>query len=187
MQEKSTQYVDYFLSRLKSALKMSSDAELASFLGLSPQAISSWRSRNTINFDIIIAKCVDVDLNWLVRGNTNTQNADIISEAPLKENMRPHLRPHSDQGGGTIGENEGAHSLDGGPPLDDKSLKAKPPGIECALCVQKNLTIDALQKLSSVQQKTIDLLNARVNDLESKDKDDGQKKEGRLIWMSAIR
>lgn len=58
------------------------------------------------------------------------------------------------------------------------SILTKPPGYECALCVQKNITIDALQRLSLVQQKTIDLLNARVEELEKNDStDDGQKRK----------
>ena len=54
----------------------------------------------------------------------------------------------------------------------------KPPG-KCELCIQKNISIDALQRLSLIQQKTIDLLNARIDDLEKKDNiiDDGQKRK----------
>jgi hypothetical protein len=68
MQEKNTQNVVLILNRLKSALNFSKDIELATFLGVSTQGISSWRSRNTIDYDLIFAKCGQIDLNWLIKG-----------------------------------------------------------------------------------------------------------------------
>jgi hypothetical protein len=73
MQDKSSHNVNNLLTRLKRVLKINTDASLAEFLGVSPQAISTWKSRNSIDYELIFAKCVGVDLNWLVRGGTTPQ------------------------------------------------------------------------------------------------------------------
>lgn len=51
-------------------LKISSDKELAAFLGLGQSAISTWKARNKVDFDLIFEKVhdLDVDLNYLVKG-----------------------------------------------------------------------------------------------------------------------
>jgi hypothetical protein len=68
MQEKYSHNVDFILTRLKSALKIGTDKNIAEFLGVSPQAISTWRKRNSIDYDLLFAKCGDLNLNWLIRG-----------------------------------------------------------------------------------------------------------------------
>lgn len=42
--------------------------ELASFLGVSPQTVSNWYSRNSIDYDLVFEKCAGLDFNWLVTG-----------------------------------------------------------------------------------------------------------------------
>lgn len=43
---------------------------LASFLGVSPQTVSNWYSRDSIDYDLIFEKCTGVDFNWLVAGDS---------------------------------------------------------------------------------------------------------------------
>lgn len=45
--------------------------ELASFLGVSPQTVSNWYSRNSIDYDLVFEKCAGLDFNWLVTGNAS--------------------------------------------------------------------------------------------------------------------
>lgn len=45
--------------------------ELASFLGVSPQTVSNWYSRNSIDYDLVFEKCAELDFNWLVTGNAS--------------------------------------------------------------------------------------------------------------------
>lgn len=54
------------LKRIKSHYELKSDAELGRFLGVAPQTISGWYTRNSIDYDIIFAKCVDMDFNQLL-------------------------------------------------------------------------------------------------------------------------
>jgi len=55
-------------SRIKSHYALSTDAELANFLGISAQGISNSIARNSPNWNNIITKCEDVNLNWLKTG-----------------------------------------------------------------------------------------------------------------------
>jgi len=47
---------------------MKSDAELAGYLGIATTTLSSWKSRGSIDYDLIYAKCVDINANWLFTG-----------------------------------------------------------------------------------------------------------------------
>ena len=42
--------------------------EFARMIGVSPQAVNTWISRNTFDIDIIYAKCVNVSPDWLLTG-----------------------------------------------------------------------------------------------------------------------
>ncbi len=43
-------------------------SEFARMIGVTPQAISTWISRNTFDIDIIYSKCVNVSPEWLLTG-----------------------------------------------------------------------------------------------------------------------
>lgn len=52
--------------------------ELASFLGVSPQTVSNWYSRNSIDYDLVFEKCAGLDFNWLVTGNASVYGHRIL-------------------------------------------------------------------------------------------------------------
>lgn len=56
------------INEIKSHLNYKTDTELADFLGVKQPTISTWRKRNTIDYELIIAKCNDIDANWLLTG-----------------------------------------------------------------------------------------------------------------------
>ncbi|CAA0211327.1 helix-turn-helix domain-containing protein [Tenacibaculum maritimum] len=56
------------INEIKSYLKIGTDTEFANFLGVKQPTISTWRKRNTIDYDLIIAKCNKIDANWLLTG-----------------------------------------------------------------------------------------------------------------------
>ena len=43
----------------------------ANFLGVAPSTISSWLARNTIDYDLIFAKCENLSSDWLLTGEGN--------------------------------------------------------------------------------------------------------------------
>lgn len=56
------------LNALKEHYKFDKGSDFAEFLGIKPAVLSNWYARNTIDWDLIFTKCVDVDLNLLIRG-----------------------------------------------------------------------------------------------------------------------
>lgn len=56
------------VERLKENYAFSEDKELAVFLGINNQKVYNWKKRNTLDLTVILAKCPDLDLNWLFRG-----------------------------------------------------------------------------------------------------------------------
>ena len=68
-------------------------SEFARMIGISPQAISTWISRNTFDLDVIYSKCVNISPEWLLTGKgpmlkTALQEAMVVepvrSESPNK-------------------------------------------------------------------------------------------------------
>lgn len=59
--------------------------QFATILGIKPQTITSWLSRNTFDIDLIYAKCVNVSADWLLLGEgpmfRNEATADHIPDA----------------------------------------------------------------------------------------------------------
>lgn len=52
-------------------------AQFAKMLGVSPQTISAWITRNTFDDELIYAKCGDVSAHWLLTGR-----GDMLSSEP---------------------------------------------------------------------------------------------------------
>lgn len=56
------------LNKIREYLKLKSDAEFASFLGIKPTTLSSWRSRNTYDLELLYSKCGQLNPEWLLTG-----------------------------------------------------------------------------------------------------------------------
>lgn len=56
------------LKKIKTTLGYEKDVDFANFLGISPQTLASWYSRNTYDFEILYAKCINIDANFLLSG-----------------------------------------------------------------------------------------------------------------------
>ena len=118
------------LDRLKSALEVETDTELAQIFGLQQSSLASWRSRNRLNHRKIIALCNNkgISLDWLYgfeqhapEGSSATTpaqhdeleaenerlNQKITSLEGRIEGLREALRLIGAQGGG---QGEGAQS-----------------------------------------------------------------------------
>lgn len=69
MQEKiSNIAINSVIDRLKTYFQVVNDGSLADILGVKQNTLSTWRSRNAINYDLIFAKCENINLNWLIFG-----------------------------------------------------------------------------------------------------------------------
>lgn len=75
------------LERLSAVLDAKSGSQLADALEVSPQAISSWKSRESVPY----AKCVEVaearglSLDWLLTGEGSMRRDEISPAAPARE------------------------------------------------------------------------------------------------------
>lgn len=74
---------------MKKAYKLRSDTELAEFLGIPQPTLATQKSRNSLNIELIIEKCNDLNTNWLLNGEEpiwkkelNQAREDIIEYSP---------------------------------------------------------------------------------------------------------
>lgn len=58
------------VERLKEHYNFKTNNELALFLGVAPNTISGWIKRDSIDYDLIFSRCADIDINWLITGQT---------------------------------------------------------------------------------------------------------------------
>lgn len=56
------------IKEIKLYLGFKNDTELADFLGIKQNTLSTWKSRNTMDYDLVISKCDFIDANWLLTG-----------------------------------------------------------------------------------------------------------------------
>lgn len=68
------------INRIKKHYGFNKDSDFANYLGISPQVLSNWKSRNTYDAELIYTKCVEVAPEWLLTGKGEM----IKTEAPLK-------------------------------------------------------------------------------------------------------
>ena len=68
--------VGEILGRVAQATGHSTDTALAKALGVTRQTIGNWRSRGSLDHDLLIRALPDVDLNWLFRGTRSAPTLD---------------------------------------------------------------------------------------------------------------
>lgn len=56
------------LNGIKSHYEFKKDKQFANFLGISPQTLSSWYSRNTFDFELVYKKCEGISAEYLFTG-----------------------------------------------------------------------------------------------------------------------
>lgn len=56
------------LNKLKEYLGFKKNKDFAEFLGIAPQTLSSWYSRNTFDVALVANKCTDINISWLLTG-----------------------------------------------------------------------------------------------------------------------
>ncbi len=83
------------LNRIKLHYNFASNAEFASFIGIAPNTLSNWYTRNTVDYDLLFTKCVGLDTNWLLTGEgfalKNTAKAPpVIPPATATATTAPH-------------------------------------------------------------------------------------------------
>ena len=57
------------LNKIKEYYNIKKDADFARFPGISPQLLSNWHARNTLDVALLYTKCLDLNPEWLLTGN----------------------------------------------------------------------------------------------------------------------
>lgn len=88
------------LNEIKNHLNYKNDKDFALHLGIKQNTLSSWKARNTMDYDLIISKCDFIDANWLLTGKgkmlkDNYREASKQSQkTPIKEeNIEYQIHP----------------------------------------------------------------------------------------------
>lgn len=63
------QNVNKIIDRAKEALEVTLDADFARKIGILPSTLTNWRKRGTINYPLLMSKCQDTSLDWLLTGH----------------------------------------------------------------------------------------------------------------------
>ncbi|MGB0869510.1 MAG: LexA family transcriptional regulator [Flavobacteriales bacterium] len=56
------------LNEIKSHYNFKTNSDFAKFLGIRPQVLSNWFSRNTFDTELIYTKCLNLNPHWLITG-----------------------------------------------------------------------------------------------------------------------
>ena len=80
------------INELKKYLNINTDTKFAKFLGLKQNTISSWKSRNSLDYDLIISKCDQINANWLLTGEgemlkSKVSNNNLEAKANFEKNL----------------------------------------------------------------------------------------------------
>ena len=75
----------FIINQIKLHLGIKTDSEFAEFLGVKQPTISTWRKRNTIDYDLIITKCNNIDANWLLTGEGEMLKSENTKTETSKE------------------------------------------------------------------------------------------------------
>ena len=76
------------LNKIKLHYQFKNDAEFARFLGIKPQTLASWHTRNTFDIDLLYAKCELIDGNWLLSGKGEIlRNKISVMDENLNKNI----------------------------------------------------------------------------------------------------
>ena len=76
------------LNRLMEYNGYHKDKELYEFLGVKSSTFGSWRSRNTLDYELIMRKFPEVDYNWLFKGEEITNYANNNESVELKQEIK---------------------------------------------------------------------------------------------------
>lgn len=81
--------VPNILYKIKVFYKLDKDQELANKLEISRGTLASWKSRNSLDLTIILEKCPELDLNWLLKDEKiDTNNIKEKEISYLKDELK---------------------------------------------------------------------------------------------------
>ncbi len=76
MKEKKSNNTIIIISRLKSALKIRTDTAFADYLGVKQNTISTWKKKDKPDYELLISKFNNLDLNYILKGDSSPTEKD---------------------------------------------------------------------------------------------------------------
>ncbi|WP_163444446.1 helix-turn-helix domain-containing protein [Flavobacterium columnare] len=76
------------LNKIKKYYNFQKDSQFADFLGIPPQNLSKWKTRNTYDAELIYTKCTEINPEWLLTGNGEMLKG-ATNEGMQKRNLIP--------------------------------------------------------------------------------------------------
>lgn len=77
------------LDRIKEFYGYMTDTDFAKFLGITPQVLSNWRSRNSFDAELLYKKCPDLNPSWLLCGEEPMVRSEILGKSYVGEGKNP--------------------------------------------------------------------------------------------------
>ncbi|APD07049.1 hypothetical protein UJ101_01533 [Flavobacteriaceae bacterium UJ101] len=80
------------LNQIKKHYNFKSDTQFAAHLGIKPQVLSNWKSRNTYDAELIYTKCVDLNPAWILTGEGNMLKENEVNYESVLVYLRDHWK-----------------------------------------------------------------------------------------------
>src|SRR5690606_21865344 len=78
------------LDKIKLQYGFLTDADFSKFLGISPQALSNWKSRNSFDAELLYHKCPELNPSWLLCGKEPMINDKVLG-LQVNETHSPYI------------------------------------------------------------------------------------------------
>lgn len=78
------------LDRIKDYYSFQTDVVFAKFLGITPQALSNWKNRNSFDAELLYNKCPELNPSWLLCGK-EPMISDKLQEFQVNEGQSPYI------------------------------------------------------------------------------------------------
>ena len=79
------------LERLKKYYSYKTQKELAEKLGVNQSTFTMWKTRNSIDWDVVFTKCEDIDFHWLITGEKKYAKNDTSKENNVQDDTASYL------------------------------------------------------------------------------------------------
>ncbi len=80
------------LNQIKKYYQFKSDTQFATHLGIKPQVLSNWKSRNTYDAELIYTKCLDLNPAWLLTGKGPMLQENKVNYESVLIYLRDHWK-----------------------------------------------------------------------------------------------
>lgn len=84
MSSTSRDHAKKVVERIKKAYDLRSDAAFADMMGLASSTPNTWKTRDSLDHDLIMQKCADLNLEWVFRGRGEPRFDDNVSDAIVR-------------------------------------------------------------------------------------------------------